>query len=136
MELNFFRGEKITIIRRNFESEETIYGTYKQTFTEIEAEAVVGLSGSYTEKSLKQQVENTTVSLTFNSGTEIFPDDTFVVRGTLWEKDSNALDLTPNFPTSTFLPPPVKVILKQSKGNVGQEPNSQENRSEEVFDEI
>lgn len=126
MDLSFFRGETVVILRKNYTTTSyDRYGSPSSTVEEIELEAVVGITATRLEKDFSNIQSSTTITVFFNAGTEIFPDDQFLVRGTVWEKDGSALGDDIVFNTSLFSPP-VKVILKQVKGWVGQQPNTDE----------
>ena len=123
--LSFFRGEDITILRKTFIAEDNDWGLPVATVTEIEAQAVVAFRSSTREENIEEEAFSTDLKLIFSEGTVIYPDDVFIVRGTLWVKDGESLQ-PQNIFGRKFMETPVVVNIKQHKGNVGQLENSQE----------
>lgn len=127
MDLSFFQGEAVVILRKTTSTQEDDYGRFKASVEEIEAYAVLGVTATNLDKQLSNVTERTTLTAFFDYGVTIFPDDKFIIRGTLWEKDGNALSDDSNiFAKSSLFNPPVKLTLKQVKGWVGQAPNEDE----------
>lgn len=126
MDLSFFRGETITIIRKTHLTTQDEYGLYKSTTEEVEVEGVVGVQATNLSKDLGNVVERTTLTVFFDFGTEIYPDDIFIIRGSVWEKNGNAFSDDNNVFASNLFAPPVKIQLAQVKGWAGQTPNTPE----------
>jgi hypothetical protein len=117
MDLSFFRGETVTIVRKAYFTTENAYGNFANTSEELEAEAVVAVEATQLNSDFTNATENTTIALIFNNGMEIFPYDIFIVRGSVWEKDGSAISSETVFTSSnSFMPQPLKVSLKQIKG--------------------
>lgn len=117
----FFRGEDVQIIRRSYKETYDDFGIQEEVLTLVESEAVVGFRTTKTNESLQAIVEETEMRLFFPEGTIIFPDDTFVVRGSFWEKDGSSIELNRSpFSTPLIHSLPVIVEIKQVKGNAHQ----------------
>lgn len=117
----FFRGENVQIIRRSYKETYDDFGVQEEVLTLVEAEAVVGFRTTKTDIKVQAVVEDTEMRLFFPEGTLIFPDDTFVVRGSFWEKDGSSIELNRSpFSTPLIHSLPVIVEIKQVKGNAHQ----------------
>lgn len=126
--LDFFRGENVVILRKTFieDTDENGWGLPAHTTQQFEVEAIVAFRNTTKINNIEEEAINTELKLIFDQGTVIFPEDIFVVRGTLWEKDGESLQPNPQTFVDKWLEMPVIVNIKQYKGNVGQFENTKE----------
>lgn len=89
------------------------------------SELIISLAISSKASVINSDV-NTELKLIFSEGTEIYPEDKFIVRGTFWEKDGESLQPNTNMFATNWMEAPVVVNIKQYKGNVGQTVNQKE----------
>lgn len=117
--LQGFSGEPVTIVRRSYSDNYDDYGLQEQEQSFIESEAVLGFRTTSSSRDIVQQVQESELRLFFPAGSIIMPDDLFIVRGTVWEKDGDAVEPTAiPFRTPLIFTLPVVVNIKQSAGNV------------------
>lgn len=133
--LQGFSGEPVMVVRRTYSEQYDDYGLQKQGLSYVELEAVLGFRTTSSSRDVVEQVQESEVRLFFPAGTIIMPDDLFVVRGTLWEKDGETIEPKAGpFKTPLIFALPIVVNIKQSAGNVDPSmlPLSEEEDEEDV----
>lgn len=123
MDLTFFTGEEVIIVRSEYTGNKNRAGNEIPTETRIPTSAIIHIGKAMNETSMVteindyQTVQDNNITLIFPEGTEIKADDKFIVRQTLWEINGRQLDFYPDI-TKRFIPQPVIVKIRQRKGDV------------------